>query len=96
MLKQFQEKKREDYNKRFPVKSKLYDIQIWKGEAWQFIQTYHTDLLKEIRKVVEESLWQCPMHEEIQTDNSCNECNQCLEVNAILYPLINKLDKEIK
>jgi len=48
---------------------------------------------QEIKEMIEESLWQCPMHKELQTDGSCKECNQGLEHNIALYALLKSIKK---
>jgi len=66
-------------------------LQLTRGKVETFILKALKDQKKEIIKTIDESFWQCPIHEKLQMDGSCKECNQCLEVNVILNDIINKL-----
>jgi len=67
------------------------------SEAVDRIELYLFEALEaqkqEIKEMIEESLWQCPMHKELQTDGSCKECNQGLEHNIALYALLKSIKK---
>ena len=86
------QKEFEEMIKKWCIKGGKYWVD-WK-EVLFWIQTKDKQQLADIIKMIEESFWQCTLHEELQTDGSCKECTQCLEVNTILYPLIRRLNKK--
>jgi len=40
--------------------------------------------------LLKESLQECPTHEELKKDGSCEDCNDCLQSNMVIYSLLNE------
>jgi len=47
----------------------------------------------EIRQLVKESFWQCPIHDDLDPVE-CKECAQAAEVNVVLVPLLQALNNQ--